>query len=53
MELVREACSSVTVLDFGRVIATGPTREVLEQPNVIAAYLGTNDGAEIETTVNA
>lgn len=49
MELVREACSSVTVLDFGRVIAAGSTREVLEQANVIAAYLG----EDVETTVNA
>ncbi|MBI3524934.1 MAG: branched-chain amino acid ABC transporter ATP-binding protein/permease [Betaproteobacteria bacterium] len=34
------ASSEVTVLDFGRVIANGPTRDVLEHPVVIAAYLG-------------
>ncbi|WP_067176707.1 branched-chain amino acid ABC transporter ATP-binding protein/permease [Microtetraspora niveoalba] len=41
MELVRAACSQVTVLDFGHVIASGPTEEVLEDPAVMAAYLGT------------
>ena len=40
MELVRQACSSVVVLDFGRVIAHGPTAEVLSNPVVQAAYLG-------------
>jgi ABC-type methionine transport system ATPase subunit len=40
MELVRQACSSVVVLDFGRVIAHGPTAEVLANPVVQAAYLG-------------
>ncbi|WP_066950854.1 branched-chain amino acid ABC transporter ATP-binding protein/permease [Microtetraspora fusca] len=41
MELVRAACAQVTVLDFGHVIASGPTEEVLEDPAVMAAYLGT------------
>jgi branched-chain amino acid transport system permease protein len=40
MDVVRAACSEVAVLDFGKLIAQGPTREVLEQRNVIAAYLG-------------
>ncbi|GII84262.1 hypothetical protein Ssi03_22520 [Sphaerisporangium siamense] len=43
MELVRAACAKVTVLDFGHVIASGPTREVLDDPAVMAAYLGTAD----------
>jgi branched-chain amino acid transport system permease protein len=43
MELVRAACAQVTVLDFGHVIASGPTRDVLEDPVVMAAYLGTAD----------
>jgi ABC-type branched-subunit amino acid transport system ATPase component len=29
------------VLDFGIVIASGPTDEVLRNPDVMAAYLGT------------
>ncbi|SDR57452.1 amino acid/amide ABC transporter membrane protein 2, HAAT family /amino acid/amide ABC transporter ATP-binding protein 1, HAAT family [Rhizobiales bacterium GAS113] len=40
MDLVRAACSAVTVLDFGCVIASGLTREVLDLPIVRKAYLG-------------
>ncbi|MDO6966039.1 branched-chain amino acid ABC transporter ATP-binding protein/permease [Rhizobium alvei] len=40
MDLVRTACSEVTVLDFGTVIATGPTRDVLAMPIVQKAYMG-------------
>ncbi|WP_271223452.1 ABC transporter permease subunit [Streptosporangium carneum] len=43
MELVRAACAQVTVLDFGHVIASGSTEEVLDNPAVMAAYLGTAD----------
>lgn len=48
MELVGATCEHVAVLDFGHVIASGPTREVLDDPNVMAAYLGTEEVA-IET----
>ncbi|MGH1356256.1 MAG: ABC transporter permease subunit [Thalassovita sp.] len=40
MDLVRTACSQVTVLDFGTVLAAGPTEEVLEMPVVKKAYMG-------------
>ena len=40
MTLVGDTCSHVSVLDFGHVIASGPTREVLSDPRVMAAYLG-------------
>ncbi|TDB84453.1 branched-chain amino acid ABC transporter ATP-binding protein/permease [Actinomadura sp. KC216] len=43
MELVQAVCEQVTVLDFGNVIASGPTGEVLEDPAVRAAYLGAAD----------
>ena len=43
MELVGATCESVAVLDFGHVIASGPTRDVLDDPNVMAAYLGTEE----------
>lgn len=43
MDLVRTACSQVTVLDFGQVIASGPPAEVLEQSAVKKAYLGIED----------
>jgi branched-chain amino acid transport system permease protein len=40
MDLVRAACAAVTVLDFGKVIASGPTAKVLEMAAVKTAYLG-------------
>jgi branched-chain amino acid transport system ATP-binding protein len=40
MTLVGDTCSHVSVLDFGHVIASGPTSEVLSDPRVMAAYLG-------------
>jgi ABC-type branched-subunit amino acid transport system ATPase component len=45
MGLVRSVCSKTTVLDFGRVIASGPTADVLASELVHAAYLGS---AEVE-----
>lgn len=43
MELVGQTCAQAAVLDFGHVIASGPTREVLAHPHVMAAYLGTEE----------
>ncbi len=40
LDLVRVVCSSITVLDFGRVLASGPQAEVLADPAVIKAYMG-------------
>jgi branched-chain amino acid transport system permease protein len=40
VELVQRACASVTVLDFGKTIASGPPAEVLEASEVVDAYLG-------------
>lgn len=40
MSLVRTVCATVAVLDFGRLIASGPTEEVLAEPDVVRAYLG-------------
>jgi branched-chain amino acid transport system ATP-binding protein len=40
MKLVSGICEKLTVLNFGRVLCQGPTREVLENPEVIKAYLG-------------
>lgn len=40
VEFVRGLADSVTVLDFGRVIATGTPESVLRSPDVIKAFLG-------------
>ena len=41
MSLVSACCGVTSVLDFGRLIASGPTAQVLREENVIRAYLGT------------
>jgi branched-chain amino acid transport system ATP-binding protein len=41
MSLVSACCEVTAVLDFGRLIASGPTAEVLRDEQVIKAYLGT------------
>jgi branched-chain amino acid transport system ATP-binding protein len=43
VELIARVCAETLVLDFGRRIAFGPTAEVLADPRVKAAYLGTED----------
>jgi len=45
MSLVSACCEVTAVLDFGRLIASGPTAEVLRNEDVIRAYLGTEDKA--------
>jgi branched-chain amino acid transport system ATP-binding protein len=40
MDLVMAVSDRVTVLDYGRVIATGSAAEVQRHPAVIEAYLG-------------
>jgi branched-chain amino acid transport system ATP-binding protein len=43
MSLVSKCCETTAVLDFGKLIASGPTAEVLRNEHVIRAYLGTEE----------
>ena len=40
MKLVSGICEELTVLNFGQVLAQGKTKDVLNDPEVIKAYLG-------------
>ena len=42
MTLVSACCQTTAVLDFGKLIASGPTADVLANENVMRAYLGTD-----------
>jgi branched-chain amino acid transport system ATP-binding protein len=44
MELVMEVCDLIWVLDAGKVIAAGTPQQVRNDPAVLAAYLGEEDG---------
>ncbi|HWH25064.1 MAG TPA: ATP-binding cassette domain-containing protein [Pseudolysinimonas sp.] len=46
MDLVSTVCGTTAVLDFGQLIALGPTAEVLTSSEVRKAYLGTADVEE-------
>ena len=43
MSLVSSCCETTAVLDFGKLIASGPTADVLRNEHVMRAYLGTAD----------
>jgi branched-chain amino acid transport system ATP-binding protein len=43
MSLVSACCQVTAVLDFGKMIASGPTAEVLRNEQVVRAYLGTEE----------
>jgi len=40
MRFVTSFCSTIYVLDYGKIIASGPTTDVVADPAVIRAYLG-------------
>ena len=41
MSLVSDCCQTTAVVDFGKLIASGPTPEILRNEHVMRAYLGT------------
>jgi branched-chain amino acid transport system ATP-binding protein len=43
MSLVSAVCEVTAVLDFGKLVTSGPTAEVLRNEHVQRAYLGTED----------
>ena len=45
MSLVSSCCETTAVLDFGKLIASGPTAQVLRDERVMRAYLGTAEVA--------
>ena len=40
MKLVSGICEELSVLNFGEILAQGKTEDVLNDPQVITAYLG-------------
>jgi branched-chain amino acid transport system ATP-binding protein len=45
VDLIQAVCSSTMVLDFGSLVTSGPTRDVLSDARVRAVYLGVEDVA--------
>jgi branched-chain amino acid transport system ATP-binding protein len=45
VDLIQAVCSSTMVLDFGSLVTSGPTRDVLNDQRVRAVYLGVEEVA--------
>ncbi|MFE2427803.1 ATP-binding cassette domain-containing protein [Streptomyces sp. NPDC059373] len=46
LEVIRECCDRLVVLDGGRLLVEGEPADVLGDPQVAAVYLGTSGGAD-------
>lgn len=44
VRMVLDTCSRIVVLNFGEVIASGGADDIVRDPAVVEAYLGTDDG---------
>ena len=51
VELVMSVCARIHVLDFGRILAVGTPAEIQADPDVRAAYLGTEEPESGESEV--
>ncbi|MFM1907830.1 MAG: hypothetical protein RLZZ591_1507 [Pseudomonadota bacterium] len=47
VDLISACCLETMVLDFGKLLALGPTLEVIKKPEVQQAYLGNFDELEV------
>ena len=47
MSLVMNVCQRIQVLDYGRTIAAGTPDEIANNPQVISAYLGSDDEDDV------
>jgi ABC-type branched-subunit amino acid transport system ATPase component/ABC-type branched-subunit amino acid transport system permease subunit len=47
IDVIRQACDRLVVIDGGRVLVSGPPDQVLADPQVAAVYLGTSGGEEV------
>jgi len=43
MQMVADLADRIHVLNYGRTLASGPPDKVLNDPTVVAAYLGVRD----------
>jgi branched-chain amino acid transport system ATP-binding protein len=50
MRVVARIADTITVLQRGQIIASGPYAEVARNPQVLEAYMGSADGHELGTT---
>ena len=48
LDVIRECCDRLVVLDGGRFLLEGEPDAVLSDPQVAAVYLGTSGGAEVD-----